>query len=67
MLCSHGDIIPGTVMALERRGMEITGVPDWRKASVWVLRRKGDGYDRGKSWPPPSCSVLLCAVQSVCA
>ncbi|NQY55612.1 MAG: histidine phosphatase family protein [Ilumatobacteraceae bacterium] len=54
VLCSHGDIIPGTVMALERRGMEITGVPDWRKASVWVLRRKGDGYDRGKSWPPPS-------------
>ncbi|MEM8619877.1 MAG: phosphoglycerate mutase family protein [Actinomycetota bacterium] len=54
VLCSHGDIIASVVMALERRGMEIAGVPDWRKASVWVLKRRDGAFDRAKSWPPPS-------------
>ena len=54
VLCSHGDIIPDTISALRRRGMEVQTPADWRKASVWVLRRKGSRITKGKVWPPPS-------------
>ena len=54
MLCSHGDIIPATIVALERRGLEIVSTPDWRKASVWVLKRSKHGrLSKAKCWPPP--------------
>ena len=53
VLCSHGDIIPAVINALVRRGMKVETPPDWGKASVWVLRRKGDRITRGKVWPPP--------------
>jgi 8-oxo-dGTP diphosphatase len=53
VLCSHGDIIPETVHALVRRGMEVQGPPDWRKGTVWVLKRKGEHITTGKVWPPP--------------
>jgi 8-oxo-dGTP diphosphatase len=54
VLCSHGDVIPATVQALVRRGMEVQSPADWRKATVWVLRRKGDRITKGKVWPPPT-------------
>jgi 8-oxo-dGTP diphosphatase len=54
VLCSHGDIIPETIQALVRRGMEVQSPPDWRKGSIWVLRRKGDRITKGKVWPPPT-------------
>jgi 8-oxo-dGTP diphosphatase len=54
VLCSHGDIIPETIQALARRGMEVQTQPDWRKGSIWVLRRKGDRITKGKVWPPPT-------------
>ena len=54
VLCSHGDVIPATVEALVRRGMEVQSTVDWRKASVWVLRRKGERITKGKAWAPPS-------------
>jgi 8-oxo-dGTP diphosphatase len=54
VLCSHGDIIPETIQALARRGMEVQTPPDWRKGSIWVLRRKGDRITKGKVWPPPA-------------
>lgn len=54
VLCSHGDIIPATIAALTRRGMEVQSHPDWRKASTWVLKRSKKGViSRGKVWPPP--------------
>ena len=54
VLCSHGDIIPATIAALERRGMEITSSADWRKASVWVIKRSKRGnISKAKAWPPP--------------
>jgi hypothetical protein len=28
--------------------------PEWRKASVWVFKRKGDKVVKGKAWPPPT-------------
>ena len=54
VLCSHGDIIPDVIRALARRGMEVQSTPDWRKGSIWVLKRKGDRITKGKVWPPPS-------------
>ena len=54
VLSSHGDMIPATISALERRGMEIRTPPDWRKASVWVLRRNKHGQIvHAIVWPPP--------------
>ena len=54
VLCSHGDIIPATMAALERRGAEIRTPPDWRKASVWVLgRNKKQRIVHATVWPPP--------------
>ena len=54
VLCTHGDIIPPVMQALTRRGMEVQTPPDWGKASVWVLKRKGDRITKGKVWPPPA-------------
>lgn len=42
VLCSHGDLIPALIAALERRGAEVRTPPDWRKATVWTLERNGD-------------------------
>jgi len=54
VLCSHGDVIPDTIAALERRGCVVAGAPDWRKASVWVLARDAGGaITRAACWPPP--------------
>lgn len=54
VLCSHGDVIPETMSALQRRGCRIVGEPDWRKASVWVLDRAADGsVTSAVVWPPP--------------
>ncbi len=56
-LCSHGDVIPDTIAALERRGCEFTSPPEWRKASVWVLNRDRDGeIVRASALPPPDVS-----------
>lgn len=54
VLCSHGDIIPAVIEALVRRGMEVQTPADWRKATIWVLKRKGDRITKGRVWPPPS-------------
>lgn len=53
VLCSHGDIIPAVIAALERRSTVIATEPDWRKGSVWVLERAGDRITSATVWPPP--------------
>jgi 8-oxo-dGTP diphosphatase len=54
-LCSHGDVIPEVIAALERRGCDIDGEPDWRKGSVWTLERASDGsFVRATVWLAPS-------------
>jgi 8-oxo-dGTP diphosphatase len=55
VLCSHGDLIPDTLLALQRRGTEIRTQPDWRKASTWVLKRNKHGaIVHATCWPPPT-------------
>lgn len=56
-LCSHGDVIPDTVGALVRRGVELSGEPDWRKATVWVIDRDGGG-GQASALPPPDRDPL---------
>jgi 8-oxo-dGTP diphosphatase len=54
VMCSHGDVIPATVAALERRGADFQTPADWRKASVWVLgRNKKRNIVTATVWPPP--------------
>ncbi len=54
MLCSHGDVIPDTIAALQRRGCVIDSHPDWRKGTVWTLERAADGqFISAKVWGPP--------------
>ncbi len=54
MLCSHGDVIPETLDALVRRGMQVKTTPDWRKGTVWVLKRNEGRITTATVWPPPS-------------
>ncbi|HUF98178.1 MAG TPA: hypothetical protein VMM60_08605, partial [Ilumatobacter sp.] len=55
VFCSHGDLIPDTLTALERRGTKIRTQPDWRKASTWVLKRNKHGeIVHATVWPPPT-------------
>ena len=53
VLCSHGDVIPETIDALIRRGLDVRSAPDWRKASVWVLKRKHGHFTQAVVWGPP--------------
>jgi len=54
VMSSHGDVIPATLAALERRGTRIANPPDWRKGSVWVLERDQHGeIVEAAAWPPP--------------
>jgi len=53
VLCSHGDVIPETIEALCRRGMDVDGMPDWRKGTTWLLERDGDRFTHASVWAPP--------------
>jgi 8-oxo-dGTP diphosphatase len=55
VLCTHGDIVPDAIAALQRRGCDVRGTPDWRKGTVWLLERDGAGaFTSASVWPPPS-------------
>ena len=55
VLCSHGDMIPDMIAGLQRRGCVILDEPQWKKGSVWVLKRAEDGaFVSAQAWPPPA-------------
>jgi hypothetical protein len=54
VLCSHGDVIPDVMAALQRRRAEIIGDPDWRKGTVWVLAREDGEVTEASVWAPPA-------------
>jgi 8-oxo-dGTP diphosphatase len=55
VLCSHGDIVPETIAAIQRRGCEILTKPDWRKGTIWTIERGADGdFVSASVWGPPS-------------
>jgi len=53
VLCSHGDIIPDTVAALQRRGCRMDTPADWRKGTIWTIERSDGEFSRAKVWSPP--------------
>lgn len=54
VMCSHGDIIPAVIRALQESGTQLRTPPDWRKASVWMLNRNRRGtIVHATVWPPP--------------
>ncbi len=53
-ICSHGDVIPDLLEALQRRGTKLKDELRWQKASTWVLTRDGDGFSKGSYRPPPT-------------
>ncbi len=53
VMCSHADVIPEVIDALERRGMEVNGFRESRKGSVWVLDHLAGKFTSGHAWPPP--------------
>jgi 8-oxo-dGTP diphosphatase len=54
VLCSHGDVIPDTMQALQRRGCHIIDEPNWGKGSVWLIHRDAHGdFTEASVWPPP--------------
>jgi len=54
VLCSHGDVIPDTLQALQRRGCHILDEPNWGKGSVWLIHRDVHGdFTEASVWPPP--------------
>ncbi|MEX0846576.1 MAG: phosphoglycerate mutase family protein [Ilumatobacteraceae bacterium] len=53
VLCSHGDIIPETIAALQRRGCEMMTKADWRKGTIWTIERGADGdFVSASVWGP---------------
>lgn len=52
VLCSHGDVIPDTLAALDRRGCRFTGPIEWRKGSVWTLDRVDGTIVAAQMWLP---------------
>lgn len=41
VLCSHGDIVPATIRALQHDGMRVIGARGSKKGSIWVLETRG--------------------------
>lgn len=54
VMCSHGDVIPDAIAALERRGCTVHGTADWRKGTVWAIDRRGGEFVGARVWSPPS-------------
>jgi 8-oxo-dGTP diphosphatase len=53
LVCSHGDVIPAVLEALEREGLVLKGDYDMRKGVTWVIERKGGRWRRARAIPPP--------------
>lgn len=54
VLCSHGDLIPDTIAAIERRGCTIQTPPDWRKATVWLIEHVDGDWISARVEAPPN-------------
>ncbi len=39
VMCSHGDVIPEIIAALDRRGMILHGPSGFEKGSIWAIER----------------------------
>lgn len=54
VFCSHGDVIPGVIDALIRRGMNVNGLSGaLRKGAMFVLHRENGRFTTADYVPPP--------------
>lgn len=49
VLCTHGDILPETIAALERREMVVHGPADFRKGAIWEIDRVNGVFVRARA------------------
>lgn len=52
-LCTHGDIIPAVLQALDRDGVVIQDGWKWSKAATWVLHGERGTFTRASYVPRP--------------
>lgn len=52
-LCTHGDVIPEVLQALQARGVQIVDPWQWSKGSTWVLHAQDATLARATYVPPP--------------
>jgi broad specificity phosphatase PhoE len=50
---SHGDVIPGLLALLGRRGLDLGADPSCRKGSTWVIEVEDGAARSARSLPPP--------------
>jgi broad specificity phosphatase PhoE len=51
--CTHGDLVPAVLTALEAAGASVPVERRWPKASTWVLEFEGGRWARARYVPPP--------------
>ena len=51
--CTHGDIVPSVLTAVEAAGVSLPAERRWAKASTWVLEFEGGRWTRARYMPPP--------------
>jgi len=54
VLCTHGDIVEGVVLALAGSGVPLSGGRRWAKGSTWELEVDGGAVVAGRYHPAPS-------------
>ncbi len=54
VLCSHGDVIPGVLWLLARRGVDLPVPSPCKKASIWELSVQGGQVMTATYQHPPS-------------
>lgn len=52
-LCTHGDVIPALLRALDREGVAVAAEWQWRKGSTWVLHTEDGALTRATYVPRP--------------
>ena len=52
-LCTHGDVVPELLQALESEGVHILAEWKWRKASTWVLHTENGAITHATYVPRP--------------
>ena len=50
-LCSHGDVIPEVIRALEAHGMAVDGERGWKKGAVWTIHMANGSAARAEYTP----------------
>lgn len=53
VLCTHGDIVPGILDGLRKRGLRLLDPHRWAKGSTWAIDGDGDRFDAARYLAPP--------------